>query len=185
MARAVSCVLTFSHVGKIANELAPKAIAALDETAAAIEARAKASMAEPKHGKTRGSGDVTRNLRKGERKGLSYREEFGKIRLRTAGGLLVREPGARGKKLKVVIGAKLHRASAPGESPAVDTGNLTNSLHTIKRGKFTREVITNAEYAKALEFGAPSRKLAPRPFLKPAAEAEGPAFKARMAKVFG
>ena len=181
----ISCTLTFSHLGKIADALAPKVIAALDETVEAIANRARISMAEPKSGRTYKSGEVRRNLRKSERKGLSYRNEFGNLRLRTAGGLLVREPSGRGKKLKVVVGSKIHRASAPGESPAVDTGGLVGSIQTRRVGRFAREAYTNAEQAAALENGSPARHLAPRPFMKPASEAESPAFQKRMAGVFG
>jgi hypothetical protein len=180
----ISCTLTFSHIGRIADELEDKVTKSLDETVEGIVARARASMAEPKHGRTYGAGDVTRRLRKSERKGLSYRNEFGQIRLRTAGGLRVKE-SRTGKTLRVVTGAKIHRASAPGESPAIDQGHLTNSLHTRKAGKWAREAVTNAEQAKALEFGSPAKRIAPRPFLKPASEAEAPAFQARMRKVFG
>jgi hypothetical protein len=182
MGAVVSCTLTFSHFGKIAKELEPNVIKALDETAAAIEARAKASMAGEKHGRTYGSGAAkTRALRKSERAGLSYRNIFGRPSLRTATGLAAYQ-SPRSGRVRVVIAVKIHRASAPGESPAIDKGALVNSIHTRKAGKFAREVATNAEQAKALEFGFAPHNLQPRPFMKPAAEAEGPAFQARMKK---
>jgi len=60
-----------------------------------------------------------------------------------------------------------HRASAPGEAPATDTGALVRSIrveHTPGTG--TARVVVGAEYAAKLEFG--TRTIAPRPFLRPA-----------------
>ncbi len=59
----------------------------------------------------------------------------------------------------------LHRASKPGDPPAADTGAL-------KRSAFVERIRTGARvgvamlYAAWLEFG--TRKIAPRPFLRPA-----------------
>ena len=62
-----------------------------------------------------------------------------------------------------IIGAKIHRASAPGEAPAVDYGNLINSVKE-KREDMTGYVYTNADYAEVLE----TRRH--RPFFKPAVD---------------
>lgn len=85
-----------------------------------------------------------------------------------------------------------HRASAPGEPPAPDTGRLRASISTnwsgssMSRGKvggkalasdgvgmpkakgdrFTVVVGSNVEYAPLLEFG--TIKMQPRPFIRPA-----------------
>jgi HK97 gp10 family phage protein len=65
-----------------------------------------------------------------------------------------------------------HRASAPGEAPASDTGRLVNSINgTFEKGE--RAAIIRAgggivRYARMLEFG--TTKMAPRPFMFPAAE---------------
>lgn len=178
--------LEFSHFGAIAAALEDAVNDALKTAAGGIETYAKLSIeSSDKHGRLYKSGEITRNLGKRERAGLNYKSEVGgNIRLRTASGLLVREPSARGKRLKVVVGSKLHHASAPGEAPATDTGNLVNSIHVRKAGPFAYEVYSNSEYAAALEFGAPAKHIAARPFLKPAIEAERPAFLADMAKVF-
>ena len=63
-----------------------------------------------------------------------------------------------------------HQASAPGEAPAVDTGNLKNSIRAEAVGDGTREWSVNvgAEYGAGLEFGTP--EIAPRPYMRPAAE---------------
>lgn len=66
-----------------------------------------------------------------------------------------------------------HTASAPGESPAVDTGFLTNSIQVEVSG-LQAIVGTNAEYAEHLEFG--TAFIAPRPFFDPAFEDERPVF---------
>lgn len=70
------------------------------------------------------------------------------------------------------IGGVDHTASAPGEAPAVETGNLMNSIQTEQDGATRWVVYTNAEYAQHLEYGAPAAGIAPRPFFTPAAERE-------------
>lgn len=72
-----------------------------------------------------------------------------------------------------------HQASAPGESPAVDTSNLINSIQTDMDGT-EGTVYTNAEYAEIMEFGAPMANIAPRPFMAPAAERARPGFIRKM-----
>ena len=67
-----------------------------------------------------------------------------------------------------------HQASAPGEAPATDTGNLVNSAYTKKLGDSDYETGFTAEYAAALEFG--TAKIEPRPYLRPAVEAVKKAF---------
>ena len=59
-----------------------------------------------------------------------------------------------------------HKASAPGEPPATDTGNLINSIQTIEIGKDHMRVHVGAEYGHMLEYG--TRKMAPRPYFRPA-----------------
>ena len=66
-------------------------------------------------------------------------------------------------------GKTTHKASAPGNPPATDTGNLmsTTSFDMDMRGKSpVGNVVARAPYAAALEFG--TRKMDPRPFMKPA-----------------
>jgi HK97 gp10 family phage protein len=62
-----------------------------------------------------------------------------------------------------------HRASAPGETPAVDTGVLVNSINTqlvsSSNTSALAEVGTGVEYAEFLEFG--TSKMAARPFMRP------------------
>ena len=76
-----------------------------------------------------------------------------------------------------------HQASAPGEAPATDTGNLANSGTVRRVGWLHFECVFSAEYAPILEppetlegveFGSPSGKILPRPFLRPAVYKQAP-----------
>lgn len=73
-----------------------------------------------------------------------------------------------------------HRASAPGEAPATDTGRLTNSIQADIQGK-QATVYTNLEYAPWLEFG--TQEMEPRPFMVPAMEKERPRFEQRLNRI--
>jgi len=66
-------------------------------------------------------------------------------------------------------GNVIHQASAPGEAPATDTGNLVGSGYTKKVADSDYETGFTAEYAAPLEFGTP--RILPRPYLRPAVEA--------------
>lgn len=75
--------------------------------------------------------------------------------------------GAMKRKRKngpVVVGYKFHRASAPGEAPAVDSGKLINSIETGMYGDTMATVSASAMYAGMLEENLN------RPFFKPAVE---------------
>jgi HK97 gp10 family phage protein len=63
-----------------------------------------------------------------------------------------------------------HQASAPGQSPATDTGRLVNSItwRTFNRG-LSAELGSTVDYAAFLEEG--TSKMDPRPWLRPAFEA--------------
>jgi hypothetical protein len=67
---------------------------------------------------------------------------------------------------------RTHKASAAGEAPATDTGNLARSITTVvnyQNKTFTLRASSQlAPYARALEYGDMSRNLAPRPFMRPA-----------------
>jgi phage gpG-like protein len=65
-------------------------------------------------------------------------------------------------------GKKTHTASAPGEAPAVDTGQLTNSVQWEMTGDTSAVVGTNVEHGMHTEFG--TVRMAPRPWLGPAFE---------------
>jgi len=80
-------------------------------------------------------------------------------------------------------GNVVHQASAPGEAPATDTGNLVNSAYTKKLGQADYETGFTAEYAAHLEFGAPNAHIAPRPYLRPAVEAVRDAFMSAIRRI--
>jgi HK97 gp10 family phage protein len=61
----------------------------------------------------------------------------------------------------------VHRASAPGEPPASDTGRLVNSITTAyNETKLSGVVSANTEYAPYLEYG--TANMEERPFMRPA-----------------
>lgn len=92
-----------------------------------------------------------------------------------------------GRKIMIQRAKKaspLHQASAPGESPANDTGNLLGSISVVQNedqgGVLSSAVVVRATYANALEYG--TRKMAERPFVQPTAEWVAPIFKKYIVK---
>lgn len=69
-----------------------------------------------------------------------------------------------------------HRASAPGQAPASDTGALIASIMHEKDAPLTASVGSRLAYAVYLEFG--TVKMAPRPLWVPEAEATAKEFRA-------
>ena len=63
---------------------------------------------------------------------------------------------------------RTHKASAPGEAPASDTGNLVSQIRVKEESKDLIKVESNALYSSFLEFG--TSKMLARPFLFPATE---------------
>ena len=61
-----------------------------------------------------------------------------------------------------------HRASAPGEAPASDTGNLVSKITVKQKSKDIVNVESNANYSAYLEYG--TSRMQPRPFMLPACE---------------
>ncbi len=69
-------------------------------------------------------------------------------------------------RLYVRRGVK-HRASAAGQAPASDTGRLVGSIKTKYQPRELAGTVTaSAKYAPFLEYG--TRKMQPRPFMRPA-----------------
>ena len=61
-----------------------------------------------------------------------------------------------------------HRASAPGQAPASDTGNLVSKIIIKQKTRNITNVESNANYSAFLEYG--TSKMQPRPFMLPAFE---------------
>jgi HK97 gp10 family phage protein len=60
-----------------------------------------------------------------------------------------------------------HRASAPGEAPATDTGTLVGSISAVSSG-LSGKVGSRLQYSFWLEYG--TRRMGARPFLRPTVE---------------
>lgn len=78
---------------------------------------------------------------------------------------------------------RVHTASAPGQPPMSDTGRLVNSIEFDKVGDLTATVGSKLAYALYLEYG--TRRMAARPFFRPAVEQIGPKYMARLEKALG
>ena len=65
------------------------------------------------------------------------------------------------------VSGKGHVPSSPGEAPNADTHHLANSIETVQVGRLRVQIVSQAKYSAALEFG--TSKMAARPFMQPAA----------------
>ena len=78
----------------------------------------------------------------------------------------IQRPPKTGRLYRTYNKRKLHRASAPGESPATDSGTLASRVfHEVQAGGFEASVFSDVDYAGMLEFG--TKNMAPRPYLGP------------------
>lgn len=87
---------------------------------------------------------------------------------------------ATGKTYRKYSPNRTHRASAPGEPPASDTGRLANSIVFKDEGRLAVSVGSDVVYASYLEFG--TSRMAPRPAWTPAVENERKAFQQRISE---
>jgi phage gpG-like protein len=78
-------------------------------------------------------------------------------------------------------GSKIHRASAPGQAPATDTGALVSSTYFTKVNDLTAAIGSRLDYAFFLEFG--TLRMEPRPSWVPAAERNAPRLEKRLRRV--
>ena len=75
--------------------------------------------------------------------------------------------GANGKLYKIGKRWKPHQASAPGEPPAIDNGELAQSINfQVKDNGTVGEVGSDKKHSLYMEYG--TSKIKPRPWLKPA-----------------
>lgn len=122
-----------------------------------------------------------RLIQTGPKTGRIYDRNEHEVSFGTKSGKTVKFTAYKGKKRR-----KPHQASAPGEAPATDTGNLANSIQTTVRvsGEISAEVSVGAGYGAALEDGpASGKKLAARPYMRPAVDAVEPSFVAAVDKL--
>jgi hypothetical protein len=120
------------------------------QTATDYEREVKEQMRAPKHGRTYRRSRITRAASSSLPNGL---------RTRTT------EKGNR----RAIVGYKLHRASAPGEAPAVDKGLLINSIQAKPDGLIAR-VFVGEPYGAILEYRRD------RPVFEPTLERMRPGF---------
>ncbi len=76
-----------------------------------------------------------------------------------------------------------HRASAPGQSPAVDSSNLTGSIAVIMQNSLEAKIGTPVEYALWLETG--TSRMRARPLWDRTAKEVLPTLDAMLAKEIG
>jgi HK97 gp10 family phage protein len=105
--------------------------------------------------------------------------DLDKIKKGVKDGLLALALMAQGEVQKSIVhgtktgktykrGKKYHQASAPGEAPANDLGFLVNNVKAEVTGELVASTLSLAPYSVHLEYG--TRKMAARPFLRPAGE---------------
>jgi hypothetical protein len=155
---------------------------AVTRAAFALEGEAKVRVQQGnKSGRTYRRGPITAIV------GAKRAKEFTLLGLKRA-----RDHGPfKGKnQAKFVVGFKLHRASAPGESPASDSSHLANSIRakpakSDQRGVHA-QLEVSAAYGLPLEEGAKGTgkkrtgRIAPRPFIAPSLEKIAPEFLANV-----
>ena len=80
------------------------------------------------------------------------------------------QAGGTGIEYKKYKPKRTHRASAPNNPPATDTGflvsQITMDVDVKANGSVVGQIISSAPYSKALEFGTVNMQ--PRPFMQPA-----------------
>lgn len=106
--------------------------------------------------------DVKTNIRESVPAGKTYRRGriTKAITRNTLNGLRTFATSA-GKK-RAIVGYNFHRASAPGQPPAIDTGRLINSITVQKLSPLRYRIASSVRYAEPLDMG--TRRIAKRPF---------------------
>jgi len=155
------CQVVHNRLPRLPAEIQQRIGTVVRQTLAKIETRAKASMTGPKHGRTYRKGRIGRRMTKS-----------------LMGAGLRTYTTAKGNTM-AIVGYKMHRASAPGEAPAVDTGALMNATRSRMVGPMKGIVYNNQAYAARLELDMN------RPFLAPAAQAEAEDFVTAVKEEFG
>lgn len=182
MATPIRVVVKFNDFGKLAAEMRQKADDVCNTTAQQILTHSQTLIQSgPKTGRVYKLAAQKTRLGKRDRASARLVRRFGQTQMVTATGRSI--VASRTGTLYKVTGYRTHRASAPGEAPATDTGNLVNSGYAKRARRGLWHVGFHAEYARPLEFGTP--KILPRPFLRPAVERFRQAFLDAMKQVLG
>jgi HK97 gp10 family phage protein len=124
--------------------------------------------------------------------GLAFLRMSEDVRNRTA--LAIRDTAQELEaaiKLKIQQGTKSgrtyrrggvsHQASAPGQSPATDTGALIGSISHQREGARSYSVGARVSYAAYLEYG--TSRMGARPYFRPAIEDIKPVFRGRLEEI--
>ena len=107
--------------------------------------------------------EILANVRDALNRGV----QTGARMVETEGNRLMEDSPASGRTY--VRSTGIHTASAPGEPPAVDSGELINSSRVEDSPEEIKSsVIWQAPHAPYMEYG--TQKIAPRPFAGPAVE---------------
>jgi len=132
----------------------------LDDTLKAFERLGKTGRREAEKALDAGAQAVRttaiKSIQRGIKTGAIYTEIFA-----TVGGKVV-PVGSRSDGNNL---SPIHQASAPGESPATDTGFLVSSIKADRK-ELSARVFSSLNYAFWLEYG--TTKMEARPFLAPA-----------------
>jgi len=96
------------------------------------------------------------------------------LRVRNNAVRSIQKGPASGRVYEKYSPRRTHQASAPGQPPMTDTGQLAGSINIVT-GTLRAKVGTPLMYGLFLEFG--TRKMRQRPWLRPAFEKERGAFR--------
>lgn len=84
---------------------------------------------------------------------------------------LGRDLDAAGPKVAAALAALVERTAekvetrARATAPVGETGDLKASISTVVHGPMSRSVVADVRYAVFVEYGVPSRNMAPQPFM--------------------
>ena len=92
--------------------------------------------------------------------------------------LNIQQSPASGRIYTLSNPSRKHQASAPGEPPATDLGDLVNSIAFKMVGELTGVVEVGSDHGAVQEFGG--KNMAARPYLGPAVQQVLPSFEANI-----
>jgi hypothetical protein len=137
-------------------------------------------------------GKIKLTIRESEPQGRTYRRgRISKTESKATKALGLKTFTTKSGKTRAITGYYFHRASAPGQPPAVDTGGLIGSIAEKPLAELRSLVSVGKLYGDPLDRGTtragksgkagPFFVLAPRPFFKVTVDAYRPVFKQAVA----